>query len=452
MNIRDRIESLTEDMIRDIADLVQYDSELGEEKPGMPFGEGPAKALAEALSIAERMGFETKNLDNYCGYAQIGSGEEIVGLVAHLDVVPAGDGWNTDPFCLTRIGDTLYGRGVSDDKGAAVASLYTMKLIQESGIPLKKRIRLILGCNEETGSKCMAHYNEVEEPVTVGFTPDGDFPGIHGEKGMMKMTAFSKNTKIISMDGGFVSNAVCHRCTTVVPAEAVDRDKLEEALKKTDLTEYKITEQDGTISIYAQGVSAHASTPLLGVNAAGCTMKALAEAGMKDDFVTYYNSHIGTACDGSGYGIKLSDDYGELTLNNGIVRTENGQIKCTIDIRVPVSYNEKKLRALTQDYLEDDKGVTVIDHISDSLFYPEDSVLVRSLYDAYVEVTGDTSVKPMVIGGGTYAKSIPGIIAFGCKFPDSDTHLHDANEELKVEELKKQVEIYVQAVKNLLAM
>ena len=450
MDIRKRIDELTEDMLQDLSDLVKHNSVQGEAKPGMPFGEGPAAALQEALKIAERLGLETKNLDNYCGYAQIGSGKDIIGLVAHLDVVPAGEGWNTDPFCMTRTGDTVYGRGVSDDKGAAIASLYTLKLIRESGIALNKRIRVILGCNEETGSKCMEHYNQVEEPVTTGFTPDGEFPGIHGEKGMLKMTAYSKQTKILSMNGGFVSNAVCSRCQTVVPECELDTGKLRAALERSSLKSFEITEKDGQVTIYAEGVAAHASTPLLGVNAAGCTMQALAEAGMKDDFVDYYNSHIGIRCDGEGYGLKIHDDYGDLTLNNGIVKTQDGQISCTIDIRVPVTYTPEQTQALAAPFLEDEKGYTVINSAGPSLFYPEDSPLVTSLYDAYVQLTGDTSHKPQVIGGGTYAKSIPGIIAFGCQWPDTDNHIHDANEKLEIPELKLQVEIYVQAVRNLL--
>ena len=237
-----------------------------------------------------------------------------------------------------------------------------------------------------------------------------------------------------------------------MPADAVDKEKLENALKETGLPEYTVTEENGVLTVYAQGVAAHASTPLLGINAAGCTMKALAQAGMKDDFVEYYNSHIGTSCDGEGYGLKIKDEYGELTLNNGIVKTQDGKISCTIDIRVPVTFGEEQLRNMAAPYLEDEKGKTEINMIGGSLFYPEDSPLVTALYNAYVEVTGDTSVKPMVIGGGTYAKSIPGIIAFGCQWLGTDNHIHDANEKLEIAELKKQVEIYIQAVKNLLAM
>ena len=452
MELKERIKELEENMLTDLAALVKHPSKRGEALPGKPFGEGPAAALAEALSIAERMGFRTKNLDNYCGYAEIGEGDDIIGLVAHLDVVPEGDGWKSDPFTMIREGDVVYGRGVSDDKGGAIASLYTLQMIRELGLPLNKRIRVLMGCNEESGSACMAHYNEVEEPITIGFTPDGSFPGIYGEKGMISMSCFSKNTKILSMEGGFVTNAVCHHCVTKVPADAVDEDKLKDALAKTPLVDFSVAREGDVFVIDAQGVAAHASTPLLGVNAASFTMKALKEAGMDDDFVDYYNEHIGTTCDGEGYNLKIEDEYGNLTLNNGIVRMTDGCIECTIDIRVPVTYQEEQLRELVKNRLEDEKGKTVVNSIGKPLFFPKDSPMVKALQDAYVKVTGDSDSPLLVIGGGTYAKSIPGIIAFGCEFPGVDNHIHDANERLEVRELLLQVEIYTEAVKNLLAL
>ena len=452
MELKERIKELEENMLTDLAALVKHPSKRGEALPGKPFGEGPAAALAEALSIAERMGFRTKNLDNYCGYAEIGEGDDIIGLVAHLDVVPEGDGWKSDPFTMIREGDVVYGRGVSDDKGGAIASLYTLQMIRELGVPLNKRIRVLMGCNEESGSACMAHYNEVEEPITIGFTPDGSFPGIYGEKGMISMSCFSKNTKILSMEGGFVTNAVCHHCVTKVPADAVDEDKLKDALAKTPLVDFSVVREGDAFVIDAQGIAAHASTPLLGVNAASFTMKALKEAGMEDDFVDYYNEHIGTTCDGEGYNLKIEDEYGNLTLNNGIVRMTDGCIECTIDIRVPVTYQEEQLRELVKDRLEDEKGKTVVNSIGKPLFFPKDSPMVKALQDAYVKVTGDSDSPLLVIGGGTYAKSIPGIIAFGCEFPGVDNHIHDANERLEVRELLLQVEIYTEAVKNLLAL
>lgn len=451
MKRMEQIEPLTEEMIAALARLVKHNSVEGEPLPGKPFGQGPAAALKEALEIAGEMGFATANMENYCGYAQMGSGKVLIGLCAHLDVVPAGEGWNTDPFTLTRIGDVLYGRGATDDKGAVIASLYAMKLVRESGVPLNKRIRLIMGCNEETGSRCMAYYAKHGEPVTAGFTPDGNFPGIHGEKGSCHMLATSKCTRIISMNGGFVSNAVCNRCETVIPGDSVEEDLLRGALAKSPLNTWEVRCADNTIVIDATGVAAHASTPLLGINAAGETMKALKYAGMRDDFVDFYLTHIGTECDGAGIGCKVSDAYGPLTLNNGIVRTENGVISCTIDIRYPVTLTPDQLRSMAQPNLEDEKGRIVIEYIGEPLFYPEESPLVQKLLKAYQEVTGDYESKPEVIGGGTYAKSVPGIIAFGCEFPGDENHIHDANESLPVRDFQRQVDIYTQAILNLLA-
>ena len=452
MDIKTRVEELTEEMKSQLARLVKYDSVRGEALPGKPFGEMLAAVLAEALQLAQEMGFETKNVDNYCGYAQIGEGKDIIGIAGHLDIVPAGEGWSTDPFTLTEKDGVLYGRGVSDDKGAVIASLFAMKLVRESGIPLNKRIRVIMGCAEETGSQCMEHYMQVEEPVTVGFTPDGAFPGIYGEKSGMALMIRSKNTKIIEMTGGTVSNAVCRRCKTVVPADAVDEEALKKALANTALTEFTVTKENDTLVIDAIGVAAHASTPLLGVNAAGCTMQALAAAGMQDDFVDYYNSHIGTACDGAGYGINVKDDYGVLTFNNGVVKTEDGVISCTIDCRVPVTYTGEQMRELIAPYLEDEKGSCEVLRTGKPLFFPPDSPMVKALHQAYMDVTGDTESKPQVIGGGTYAKELPGIIAFGCEWPGEDNRIHNADEFLKIEQFKQQVEIYVKAIENLLAL
>ena len=444
------IEPLTEEMIANLGRLVGINSVEGQPLPGKPFGEGPAAALAEGLKIAQELGFETTNMENYCGYAEMGQGKDIIGLCAHLDVVPAGEGWDSDPYCLTRKGDVLYGRGATDDKGAVIASLYAMKLVKELGVPLNKRVRLIMGCNEETGSKCMKYYGEHGEPVTYGFTPDGNFPGIYGEKGSCHMLVKSKKTRIVNMNGGFVTNAVCNRCQTMVPADAVDVEKLKAELAKTKLQSFEVVNETDIIFIDAKGVAAHASTPLLGVNAAGCTMQALQAAGMKDDFVDFYMSHIGVDCDGAGIGCKIADQYGDLTLNNGIVKTENGVISCTIDIRYPVTLTPEKLRAMAEPHLENDQGVITIESIGKPLFYPEDSALVQKLLKAYQEVTGDLESKPEVIGGGTYAKSVPGIIAFGCEFPGDDNHIHDANETLKIVDLQRQVDIYVQAILNLL--
>ena len=434
MSIKEEIHALSDEMITNLGRLVAIDSQLGTPAEGMPFGEGPAKALSEGLKIAQELGFHTVNLDNYCGYAEMGEGEEIVGIAGHLDIVPVGGDWTHDPFKLTREGDYVYGRGTTDDKGPVLEALYAMKLLHDSGVKLNKRVRLIMGCNEETGSKCMEHYNEVAEELSCGFTPDANFPCIHGEKGHMSMMAYSKNTKIISMNGGFVSNAVCDTCTTVIPASAGMKDKLEEALSQTGLKEYKVTEQNGQISIYAKGIPAHASTPTLGVNAAGVTFECLEKAGFEDDFVKFYNSHLGTACDGSGIDLKFEDEYGDLTFCNGIVKTEDGVISCTIDIRVPVTLKAQQVRKMCEGRLEDENGRIEIIEIGDPLFFPRQSPLVEALYKAYVDVTGDTEN------------------AFGPEKLGIDYRIHSADEYILVSGMEEAVLIYMEAIKNLLAI
>ena len=450
MDIKEQIHVLSEEMIENLGKLVAVDSQLGIPAEGKPFGEGPAEALSVGLKIAEELGFRTVNLDNYCGYAEMGEGEEIVGIAGHLDIVPVGGDWSYDPFVLTRKGDYVYGRGTTDDKGPVIEALYAMKLLRDSGVKLNKRVRLIMGCNEETGSKCMEHYNKVEEELSCGFTPDANFPCIHGEKGHMSMMAYSKHTKIISMNGGFVSNAVCDNCTTVIPAEAGLKEKLEAALADTKLQEYKVTEENGQIEIYAKGVPAHASTPTLGINAAGVTFECLEKAGFVDDFVKFYNTHLGTSCDGAGVGLKCEDAYGNLTFCNGIVKTEDGVISCSIDIRVPVTLKEADVRKMCEGRLEDENGRIEIEKIGDPLFFPRESSLVKALYKAYVDVTGDMEHEPMVIGGGTYAKSLKNIIAFGPEKLGLDYHIHSADEFILVSEMEEAVLIYMEAIKNLL--
>ena len=205
MSIKEQIHDLSDEMITNIGRLVAIDSQLGMPGEGKPFGEGPAEALKEGLKIAEELGFKTVNLDNYCGYAEMGEGEEIVGIAGHLDIVPVGGDWTYDPFKLTREGDYIYGRGTTDDKGPVIEALYAMKLLRDSGVKLNKRVRLIMGCNEETGSKCMEHYNEVEEELSCGFTPDANFPCIHGEKGHMSIFKKYKNY--------FYEWRICFKCS-----------------------------------------------------------------------------------------------------------------------------------------------------------------------------------------------------------------------------------------------
>lgn len=450
MNVKERINQYKEEMKQDLAKLVSYNSVFENPTEEYPFGKVNADCLTAGLKMVEKCGMKPVNLDNYCGYGEIGEGEQVIGILGHLDVVPAGEGWNTDPFTMTEIDGKVYGRGVTDDKGAVVASAYAIRILKDMGVPFNKKVRLIMGSNEESGSRCLAHYVEKEGHIDYGFTPDANFPGVFGEKGMVGGSFSSKKTSIININGGTVSNAVCNHCITEIPANSCDVNKLKAYFEAQNMTA-DITESD-KIKLDVWGTAAHASMPELGVNAISHTMKALEEAGFVDDFVSFYNEKIGLAVHGENCGVDFKDDYGVLTFNNGVIKTDNGVITGSIDIRFPVTLKKEQIISALQKGFESDKGILNPVGGIDPLFFPKDSDLVRSLVSAYQQVTGDMKSEPITMGGGTYAKGIKNCIAFGCEFEGEDCHIHDANEFMKLENFYLQVEIYVEAIKNLLAL
>jgi succinyl-diaminopimelate desuccinylase len=453
MDVRSMAEGYRDELLKRLSELVAVNSAEGTPLADAPFGAGPRDVLVKALDMMKKDGFQTVNLDNYIGYAEMGEGDQLIGIVGHLDVVPAKkeDGWDTDPFTMTEKDGIVYGRGVSDDKGAVAASMIAMKIIRDMGIPLNKRIRLIMGTNEETGSRGLAHYVEKEGSPDYGFTPDGDFPCINGEKGMVSASYASKQTKIRDIEGGSAKNIVCAKCTAVVDRCSYSPKKLEDYFNNNDL-KYTIAEEGDGIRITVEGKAAHASTPERGVNAISHLMCALQEAGYQDPFVDFYMSHFGLETNGKMLGIDLSDDYGVLTLNPGVITMKDGVIEGSLDIRFPVTYSGKQAVKAMQDHLEDDGGIITVQGTVEPLFFSPESPLVTSLTEAYQDVTGDLESQPLVIGGGTYAKGIENTIAFGCAFPGKDYRIHNTNEWCPVEDLIRQVEIYVAGIQKLLAL
>ncbi|MCH3960813.1 MAG: dipeptidase PepV [Solobacterium sp.] len=450
-DVKTMVEGYRDELVSRLGELVAINSEEGTPEADAPFGAGPRDVLKAALQMSQKDGFHTVNLDNYAGYGEIGEGKECIGIVAHLDVVPAHmeDGWKTDPYKMTEKDGILYGRGVSDDKGAAVASMIAMKVLKDMQVPLTKRVRLILGTNEETGSKGLAYYVKKEGSVNYGFTPDGDFPCINGEKGMVSAVYHSKKTGIRSIQGGTAKNIVCRKCTAEVDKCSFSRKKLEDWYNNNSI-EYTAEELASTVKITVTGVSAHASTPELGTNAIAYLLVGLKQAGYQDPFVDFFCSHFGLDTDGTGLGIKCNDEYGALTLNCGVIGMKDGAIEGSVDIRYPVTMNSRQIVKMMGEHLSDDGGEVEVKGTIEPLFYPTDSPLVKCLTEAYQEVTGDTETQPMVIGGGTYAKGIDHTIAFGCAFPGNDYHIHDANEWVRVDELLKQAEIYVAGILKLM--
>ena len=444
MEVKQFIEENFEQMKADLKSVVDINSEYSEDEK--PFGSGARKALDQALKLMEEKGLKTTNVDYYCGFGEVGQGDKLIGILAHLDVVPAGEGWDSDPYDMIEKDGYVYGRGVTDDKGAGIASMYALKYLIDENYPFKKRVRLILGCNEEKGSACIRHYVSKYGHVDYGFTPDGDFPGIYAEKGMCGAMLTGKNSKIIWIEGGDVSNAVCKRVSAAVPADSFDEDKFRTFLDQKGVRYSLIKE--GTTKIIVHGKSAHASMPDLGVNAFNYLMEALYVADFNDTFTDWFHKYFGLDLHGERLGFEsIKDDISDTSINFGVVSGNDNEINVTLDMRFPVKAKAKDVVDLLS--ISDENNTCQILNTVEPLYFDIDSPMIKALKKAYVDVTGDSERQMMAIGRGTYAKSINNIIPFGCEFPEEESHIHDVNERMNLELFKKQVEIYVEAIKNL---
>lgn len=445
MEVKEFIEKNIENMKADLASLVSIKSTFAED--GEPFGLENRKVLDQAIKLMDEKGLKTTNLDYYCGYGEAGQGNKLIGILAHLDVVPVSEGWDTNPFEMVEKDGCLYGRGVSDDKGAAVASMYALKYLIDEKYEFKKRVRLILGCNEETGSLCIKHYVKNDEQIDYGFTPDGNFPGIYAEKGMIGGKIIGHNSKIIDIAGGEASNIVCKKVTAKLPLNSFNEEKLKAYLDAHSIP-FEIEKSD-VLTLTTHGVAAHASTPDLGVNAISYMFEALYEADFNDSFVDYYHRNFGLTTHGEmlGYG-DVMDDISDTSINFGVAKKRGNDIIVSLDMRFPVKSNSDKCYALLAKSNETENEFALGSKI-EPLYFDINSPMIKALKKAYVDVTDDTKSEMEAIGGGTYAKAINNCIAFGCEFPGESNHIHDCNEKLEIKSFKKQVEIYIEAIKNL---
>ncbi len=444
--VKGYIDNNREAILNDLAVLVSHNSVNSDDM--LPFGKENRAVLNDALAIFDKIGLKTKDLDGYCGYGEVGEGDKVIGILAHLDIVPAGDGWDTDPFKMTIKDDKIYGRGVSDDKGAVIASAYALKYLIDTGYKFKNRVRLIVGCNEETGSKCIAHYVEKEGSIDMGFTPDANFPGIYAEKGMVSGYIEAKSDKILAIKGGTVSNVVCKEVNAKVTND-LDIEALKRYFDRYDL-EYMIEYNDDHYDITLKGVAAHASTPDLGVNAINHLFSGLYEAGLEDELVSYIHDYIGLDNHGKMIGCEaLYDEHSDLTLNLGVIDKVDDTIKISVDIRFPVTRTTAEVVKVLDKGLDKEHIHFVKKSLVEPLFFDKELPMIKALKRAYTKVTGDEKTEMEAIGGGTYAKAMANCIAFGCEFSGEDNHIHDANECLAIDSLYKQIMIYIEAIKEL---
>ena len=450
--LQEKVLDYKEEVIKSMQEAIRIKSVEEPALPGMPFGEGPAKALNHFLELGEKLGFESTNFDNYAGHIDFGEGEETLAILGHVDVVPEGEGWDYDPYGGIIANGNLYGRGTLDDKGPMIICMYAMKAIKDSGVKLNKKIRMILGANEETNWGCMDHYFgtlKMPQP-TLAFTPDSSFPVTFAEKGIMQVV-FTKEleTKGITIQGGKAFNSVAESCEMTFPKELLGtlEAKISEYNSKS---EYKMEIKGDKLISY--GKSSHGARPQSGYNAISALMGILegVDLGEISEFVTFYNSKIGMEYNGISMGIGFEDaDSGKLTLNIGKIEIKDGKVELSIDIRYPVTIKKEEVLKGLDAVSSNNNFKFTIKSETAALYAPKDTVLVKTLMEVYKEITGDIDAEPVAIGGGTYARAVDNGVAFGALLSDQEDNMHQKNEYLDLSKLDTLLKIYVEAIYRL---
>lgn len=456
MSFGEKILRYQDDILRDLAELIRIPSVRSAPEPGMPFGRESARALETVLSMAERLGLEVKNVDNYAGHAEYGEGEETAAVLAHVDVVPAGEGWETDPYTMVIRDGCCYGRGTADDKGEAIVALYCLKALKDEKIPAKRRLRVVLGAAEETGSEDLAYYYQKEPLPVMGFTPDAEYGICNREKGRVSavITGACADSVIRFFSAGTVANAVPARAEAVVACTAGQLEALRAAAAQQG-ERFTVEAMPEGARVCASGVAAHAMQPQEGVNAASHLVRLLASVFSPEElggFFTFLDRCIGLEYDGTSMGVKQEDaESGPLTLNLGLVSAEDGKASLTIDIRFPVTGNGDEILAQIGRRVEKAGLVLADGHVVAPLFLPADSPFIRLLSDAYEAVMG-VPAQLYATGGGTYARALQSRgVAFGPFFADEpDRRLHNVGEHFEITRFMQHAQICLEAMYRML--
>jgi succinyl-diaminopimelate desuccinylase len=385
-----------------------------------------------------------------------------LGIPVHLDVVPAGGEWVHEAFAADIADGCIYGRGASDDKGAAIAVYAAMKALKDSGFAPSVNVRLILGLDEETEWIGMEKYLDAAGAPDFGFTPDGDFPAVNGEMGVLNFELAKKleasnerGVNVRSIEGGNAPNMVADRARAIITddlADGFEHVKSKLAIFR-DATAHRLTGRGigKSFEIVALGKSAHGSTPWKGVNAISVLMEFLGELELANesfrDFVKFYNDHIGFEFHGGGLGVGLSDDAsGKLILNVGQIRSDSDAVMLTINVRYPVTLSSNDFYDALMPAVHKYNLGAVKAFDKAPIWFEEDDPFIETLMSAYVDITGKTDARPKVMGGATYARAVPRSVAFGPKFPDGPHVMHQADEFISIDDLMLITHIYAEAI------
>ena len=449
-----------EDLLKDLFDLLSVRSILGTDiTEETPFGSGPREALDLILSFGKRDGYKTKLVENKAGHIEVGQGEELFGILGHVDVVPVVEAdWTSHPFKPEIRDGKIFARGSLDDKGPTMAAYYAVKLLDKLSVKWNKRVRVIIGSDEETGFRCVEAYFKHEEQPASGFTPDAMFPLVYAEKARATFDHKLKfvdedgqyNYKLVKFNGGQVLNMVIASAKAELEGEVSDiKEKFENFLAQEKL-EGEV-EVGNTIKLTLKGKAAHGSTPQYGINGATKLAEFLSTLGLDNNgknFVDYIVEKLANDPFGEKLGINYSDDeMGEATYNYGILEydLERKIGLVSTDCRHPKKFDlVDRLNGIKVDNIDIEVTSTKEAH-----YVPKDDELVTTLMDVYRKHTGDTKNDAFVLGGGTYARCLKKGVAFGLLFPGKEDTMHQANEYLEVEDLLLATAIYAEGIYKL---
>lgn len=420
----------------------------GEPAEGAPYGIEVKRALDTALGDAETMGFATRDLEGYAGDVRMGPLDtEPLAILTHLDIVPVGDSWTVDPFAGVTDGERVFGRGTVDDKGPGVAVLYAMKAVAEAGIPLKREVRLILGCDEESGMGDMAYYKKHHDLPREGFSPDATYPVINTEKGglVLKLTAppAAEGLRVKRIVVGERHNVIPGAASALIEGDEALCGHINSLAKEMAVAVEADMTAEGVL-LKAKGIAGHASLPELAKNALGELLLMLRALGVQGPLKALAD-YVGSEYDGYSLGVACSDKTsGALTCNLGILRYGPDGLYAELDIRFPLLCDGLRvadtIRTTFGDMLDvETLGCHVPHHV------PENSRLVTALLSAYHTQTGRPK-ECLAIGGGTYARCLEEGVAFGATFPEEEEMAHQADEYIRIDTLMQTVKILARAI------
>lgn len=452
MDWQQEAERRKEELLRELQELIAIPSVLSEqENPDAPYGNDIRQALDWFLEKGESAGFTAKNVGNVAGHLEIGAGAELVGILGHVDVVPPGDGWTKQPFGGEIADGKLYGRGAIDDKGPTIAAWTALKMVKDAGCDFKRRVRLIIGTDEESGFRCVERYFKTEEMPDIAFAPDADFPIINAEKGIADM-----RYRLEATGSGELMEFVSGERTNMVPDKATARlslvpDTIEQAFR--DFCEAhqllgECTPSEHGVLLSLSGKSAHAMEPDLGTNAGIWLAKFLdgKVGGGGGKFVQFIAQYFSGDSRGQKLGLAYSDEAsGDTTFNAGIMRyTADNQAEIRVSMRYSVSYPfDEKMASHQLTGVEWEVVSNSPPHHVDA-----DDPFIQTLQRAYEKQTGKRA-ELLAIGGGTYARVLEKGVAFGMLFPGEPDVAHQADEFVDIDNLVKATAIYAEAIYQL---